>query len=421
MKNEQTENLDNETHDAPSPENTEDMIDVDKISPLTQKELSSACTPDQLNHLLENIKTLALSPDGDTYDQAWDMFVSVLGLKIDLTKMTIPLLDSVIQARTRLLPDLQNTHQVLSLGGDIQNLLDKESNLNSFSIGNIADNAKSLYNNKIINDEQMARAYYSIGQLYFQYKANNAYDNNLSITSKHIDSYTLKALSLTSDIAMINACINNISETSRVKRNEFALEACERALKKSHNKDRDTRFQIYSLCGKCYYEKASSMSIGYRKNDDAYKCAAIYYQAALRYSQNNDDKRKTLRNLSNAQKNFDMEAYIGTRMTLLSFLEGKNKVCEALKIASTESIAPKNKEKALKIAANELIDSSILPDEKMHLWQNIKRELISVYGDNQLKLSELNNIDAKCFKHKTKSTPPRVNISSSKGSNYFGG
>ena len=392
---------------------------MQEVTPLTSKELYSRYSRSELNNILENIRTLAVSPDADKASDAWLQYMSVLDINVDIEKTTLPEMGAIVNSRVSKLPKLQETYFVLMLGRNIHSLLSEEKSSNSFSIENISSSAKCFYSAGIINDEQMARVYYSIGQLYSKYELSKNYNANPQRAARYIDKYALKALSLTGDMEMINACINDISEASYDKRIEFTLEACERALKSPNQKDYFAKFQIYSLCGSCYQEKAKLSTITYKKDNDVYRRAAIYYQAALRYSLTDDDTEKTLRNLSKVQKMYDSTGYLATRVKLLSYLEGKDKVIEAIKIASSESITTKNKERLLEVAANELIDSSVLADEKILLWQNIKQELSSIYGDDKRKCSKLEKIDSKYFKSAKKGRFNIANIKSSKGNNHF--
>lgn len=390
------------------------------ITPITVDELHQSYQRKELKRILETVKLAAVSSDADTINAAWNAYTNVIGLSFNSENITPIQIEQSILQRTTLVPELQETYHVLSLGKEIYSMLNGEKNVNSLAIEDIIYRSKSFYAAEIIDNEQMARVYYNIGYLHCNYELSKGRNANIKTAAEFMDKYMLKSLSLTSNIELIRACGDNISDKSFSKKHEFTREACTRALKNKEQKDCFTRFQIYNTLAESCLEDKGSESLGYNKGDDRHKTAAIYYQAALRNAVTIDDTTKTLRNLSKCQSQFDKQAYFATRFKLAGYLSGRERVLEMMRLSSAKEISSINRLRALETAANELIDSDILAEEKKILWQNIKSNLEHYYGSDNKKSERLEQIDKKYFHTKKAINPKIVTVKSSKGNNHFG-
>ncbi|MBE6445606.1 MAG: hypothetical protein E7019_06140 [Alphaproteobacteria bacterium] len=398
-----------------SDDNTEVEEQVQIAMPaLTEDDIEAMYDREQLRETLGYIKDASFSMDCADYDMAINSFMSIIAVQIDMDKATKEQLDLIVEARIKDIPELMETYEVLSVGREFFSLHSRNSFLTNIAIENLKRDVVDLYDRNIINNEQLAQGYHNVALLFEVYEGTKNY--YVRGDNPQIADYMAKALSLTSNIELINTCINYLQEKSG-KKNALIREACERALKSDRNQDDEARFSIYSIYAKSYISQNASEILNGKKTEGE-KTALIYYLEALKYAKSEKDKIKTLHSIAKLQVKRDKKAYLATQLELASYLTGREKILELMTLA--KGCEGKDKIMLLEGAVSELIDTHTIPEkERQIMWKNISSDLRTSYGNNKDKVDYLDGLEQKYFNFEKEIITKPKRMASSKGNDYF--
>lgn len=375
---------------------------------------------DYMDELCESLKNNSLSLDADKINDSLQVVYKMLDMRLSNNEELNQ--QDIIKAayrRVSEIPKLQETFEVVNIGYNIFNMLNRVSTpsgiVSRIEVENKIQKLEDFHNANIVNDDQMAMGYHNIAILFESLSAqkkDRMGDNNERLASYD---YMGKALRLTSNPNLIKTCFEYLPDEMG-KKMLFVREACDRALAANKN-DEATLLKIHTLYAKSLVRKLNDVGFNTLSDED-YKEASYHYYEALKYASNKETKAKVLRGLIKLQKNHP-EKMIKTKMMLVEqCLEGKSKVRELLRL-SDEVDKKDLKPVLLECAVNELIDSEdIKAQEKSLLLKNVISKLRPLYGNNKEKLDNLANLEKKyCLKPKEEEL--LIVRVSSKGGDYF--
>ena len=375
---------------------------------------------DYMDELCESLKNNSLSLDADKINDSLQVVYKMLDMRLSNNEELNQ--QDIIKAayrRVSEIPKLQETFEVVNIGYNIFNMLNRVSTpsgiVSRIEVENKIQKLEDFHNANIVNDDQMAMGYHNIAILIESLSAqkkDRMGDNNERLASYD---YMGKALRLTSNPNLIKTCFEYLPDEMS-KKMLFVREACDRALADNKN-DEATLLKIHTLYAKSLVRKLNDVGFNILSDED-YKEASYHYYEALKYASNKETKAKVLRGLIKLQKNHP-EKMIKTKMMLVEqCLEGKSKVRELLRL-SDEVDKKELKPVLLECAVNELIDSEdIKAQEKSLLLKNVISKLRPLYGNDKEKLDNLANLEKKyCLKPKEEEL--LIVRVSSKGGDYF--
>lgn len=386
------------------------------MPPLTEEDVDAMYDRDNLNETLGYIKEAALSMDSGDFDTAMNSFMNIIAVRVDLDKISKEQLDLIVEQRAQGIPEFMETYEVLSVGREFFSLHSRNSFLTNIVIENLKRDVVDLYDRDIINNDQLAQGYHNIALLFEAYENTKSYYARGD--SPQVAEYMAKALSLTSNIELINTCINYMPEIGE-KKVALIREACERALNSNRNQDDEARFSIYSIYAKSYISKNSSGVLNGKNRKDE-ETALIYYLEALKYARTDKDKIRTLHSIAKLQKKNDKQAYLATQLELTSYLTGREKILELMTLS--KNFEGRDKTTLLESAVSELVDTSTIPEqERQIMWKNISSDLRTSYGNKKVKIDYLDELEQRYFKSKKQKMIKPKRMSSSLGNDYFTG
>ena len=384
-------------------------------------EIGKKIYQDYMDELCENLKNNSLSLDADKINDSLQVVYKMLDMRLSGNEELNQ--QDIIKAayrRVSEIPQLQETFEVVNIGYNIFNMLNRVSTssgiVSRIEVENKIQKLEDFHNANIVNDDQMAMGYHNIAILFENISAqkrDRMGDNNERLASYD---YMGKALRLTSNPNLIKTCFEYLPNEMN-KKMLFVREACDRVLAANKN-DASTLLKIHTLYAKSLVSELNNVGFKIKNEDDYYSEASYHYYEALKYASTKDSKARVLRGLIKLQKNHP-EKMVKTKIMLAEqCLEGKAKVRELLRLS--DDVKQKElKPILLESAINELIDSDgIKAQEKSLLLKNVISKLRPLYGDNKEKLDNLANIE-KEYCLKPKEVELLITRVSSKGKDYF--
>lgn len=374
---------------------------------------------DYLDDLSYTIKTDSFSLNEDKVNLAIRKLQGLAAMNIsEDSKIDNNEFDSLMFNRFSEIPQLYETYDVVTVNREIFNMITKNSNSVStqIEVENKVLALEDFYNDKVIDNEQMAYGYHNIAILMEGLSRQKRDAAGISTERLASYDYMSKALRLTDDPQLIKIGYEYLPSTFN-KKMLFVREACDRALDRNDN-DEITLFKVHTLYGKA---SAATINSNYlsKVDEGLYTEACYHYKEAFNNANTPERKIKTLRSLAKLQKDIEPEKYLGTRVKIAEeFLSGKSKVRELVRLAG-EASETETKQALLESAANELIDcTEIKKGEKSLLMSNVINTLRPLYGKDNSKNKILDKIEAE-YCQKEEKTDVVISRISSKGHDYF--
>jgi hypothetical protein len=379
------------------------------------EELTAQIISDYLDFELENIRRKSFSLNSDDISEAATSMLNISGIKMSVDQFNQLPNDDLLLKRISQVDELKDTYKVFDTGTQFYTLY-ISNNFNRLDIENNVRKVEDLHSTGLLETELLAKCYYNAAVLH-EKKYDSKRAPTLQETKIHTH-YMRDALSLTADPALIKIC-NDFLPTTIGNKKELVLEACNRAFSE-HVDDPDKLYLAHMLYAKALAQSTPNLAKSGNQEEDY--CDAInHYRDAFELCGSDVRRAKILRNMIKLQKNIDPEGALNTQMYLAtSFLEGKTKVVELMKLsASTKN--QKLKKVLLESAVNELVDTDgINVKERSLLLKNISSNLTPIYQkENDPNLEKLNQLVKKNTIDTVEPTKIEIHRISSKGNDHF--
>lgn len=362
--------------------------------------------------LIRNINEKSFSINADELNSGMSDFTKISNIEMDINSTTLENCYAVLNARTKNIPELQNSIDVYKIGRGIYDNLNSNTIISDIEIEDTVQKLNNFYNNDKIEAESLARAYHNIAMLFEKRARQNVNPLAYGTSMKHSYEYMRKSLALTCNINLIKTSYEYLPDNMDNK-TALTMEACDRAIKKDYL-DNEKMYQIHKMYGKLLTKSNVSDIFSSRRNKNMEE-AIYHYKQAYEYTDSEEKKANTLRSISKLQKSYDKKEYLKTRTELATrYLSGKTKVRELISLSEEVKIS-EYKTFFLEGAVNEIVASAeIKNDEKSLLLKNVLTQLRPQYNEKEdaSKLKVLDKMEKKFCQPKTEEKIVFTRISS---------